>query len=215
MKGLTFGTYHSYNDFSLILSSKEIAAPKTKTVKIDVEGADSAIDLTEFFGEPKYEDCTHKFQFSTIVPQSEFLTLYSTIKNAIHGKKMRIVLDDDPLFYYVGRCFVSSFTNDRNIGTVSVECECEPYKYKAAKTVITRAVNGEDIIVLPNLRKRVVPEVTISAESALHIVYETYNVWDLGSGSYTLPELELKAGENSVSVTGTGSITFSYQEAGL
>lgn len=214
MNGVTFGTYHSYNDFSLILSSKEIAAPKTKTVKIDIEGADSAIDLTEFFGEPKYEDCTHKFQFSTIVPQNEFLTLFSTIKNAIHGKKLRISLDADPGFFYVGRCYVSSFTNEKNIGKISVECECEPYKYKAAKTVITQAVNGEDIIALPNLRKRVVPEVQIEADSALHIVYET-NIWDLGSGSYTLPELELKAGENNVSVSGVGNITFSYQEAGL
>lgn len=215
MKGVTFGAYHSYDDFSLILSSKEIAAPKTKTVKIDIEGADGAIDLTDFFGEPKYEDCTHKFQFSSIVPQSEFLTQFSTIKNAIHGKKLGIILDDDPGFFYVGRCYVSSFTNEKNIGKISVECECEPYKYKAAKTVITQAVDGEDTIVLTNLRKRVVPEVLIEADSALHIIYETYNIWDLGNGSYTLPELELKAGENVVSVTGTGTITFTYQEAGL
>lgn len=215
MKGVTFGTYHSYNDFSLILSSKEIAAPKTKTVKIDVEGADSAIDLTDFFGEPKYEDCTHKFQFSTIVPQNEFLTLFSTIKNAIHGKKLRISLDADPGFFYVGRCYVSSFTNEKNIGKISVECECEPYKYKAEKTVITQIVNGEINIVLPNLRKRVVPEVLVETDSALHIVYETSNIWDLGNGSYTLPELELKTGENNVFASGVGNITFSYQEAGL
>lgn len=215
MKGVTFGTYHSYDDFGLILTSKEIAAPKTKTMKIDVEGADGSIDLTDFFGEPKYEDCTHKFQFSTIVPQSEFLTLFSTIKNTIHGKKLRIVLDDDPGFFYIGRCYVSSFTNEKNIGKISVECDCEPWKYKAAKTVVTQAVSGESTISLPNLRKRVVPEVVIEADSALHIVYNTYNVWDLIGGSYTLPELELKAGENTVSVTGTGSITFSYQEAGL
>ena len=215
MNGVTFGTYHSYDDFSLIMSSKEIAAPKTKTVKIDVPGADGSIDLTDYFGEPKYEDCTHKFQFSTIVPQSEFLTRFSTIKNAIHGKKLRIVLDDDPGFFYIGRCYVSSFTNDKNIGRISVECDCEPWKYKAAKTVVTQAVSGESTISLPNLRKRVVPEVVIEADSAMHIVYNTYNVWDLGGGSYTLPELELKAGENSVSVTGTGNIMFSYQEAAL
>lgn len=215
MKGVTFGTYHSYDDFSLVLTSKEIAAPKTKTVKIDVEGADGSIDLTEFFGEPKYEDCTHKFQFSTIVPQNQFLALFSTIKNAIHGKKLRIVLDDDPGFFYIGRCYVSSFTNDKNIGRISVECDCEPWKYKAAKTVVTQAVNGETTVTLTNIRKRVVPEVLIEADSPLHIVYNTYNVWDLGGGSYTLPELELKAGENSVSVTGTGNITFSYQEAAL
>ena len=215
MKGVTFGEYHSYNDFSLILNSKEIAAPKIKTVKIDIEGADSAIDLTEFFGEPKYEDCTHKFQFSTIVPQNIFLTLFSTIKNAIHGKKLAISLDADPGFFYVGRCYVSSFTSEKNVGKINVECECEPYKYKAAKTVITQAINGDTTITLSNLRKRVVPEVLIEADSPLHIVYETYNVWDLGSGSYTLPELELKSGENAVTVTGTGNITFTYQEAGL
>lgn len=215
MKGITFGTYHSYDDFSLILNSKEVAAPKPKTVEIDVPGADGTLDLTEFFGETKFENATHKFQFSTLVPQSEFLSLFSTIKNAIHGKMQRIIFDDDPLFYYVGRCFVSSFTNEKNIGKVSIECDCEPYKYKAAKTVITKAVSGEDIIVLPNLRKRVVPEVTITADNALHIVYETYNVWDLSGGSYTLPELELKAGNNSVSVTGEGTISFAYQEAGL
>lgn len=135
MKGVTFGTYHSYDDFSLILKSKEIAAPKTKTVKIDIEGADSAIDLTEFFGEPKYEDCTHKFQFSTIVPQNEFLTLFSTIKNAIHGKKMRIILDGDPLFYYVGRCFVSSTDwTQLQAGT----------DLTLSKTIITEALFGVD-----------------------------------------------------------------------
>lgn len=199
MKGITFGTYHSYDDFNLLLTSKEVAAPKVKTIEIDVPGADGALDLTEFFGEPK----------------SEFLTLFSTIKNAIHGKMQRIILDDDPLFYYVGRCFVSSFTNEKNIGKISVECDCEPYKYKLAKTVVTQTVSGESTLSLPNLRKRVVPLVTITADSALHIVYGTYNIWDLGSGSYTLPELELRAGNNSVSVTGEGTISFSYQEAGL
>lgn len=214
MKGITLGQYHSYRDFSLILGEKELVAPKVKTVKIEIEGADSALDLTEFFGEPNYDDVTHKFQFSTIVPQSDFLTLFSTIKNAIHGQKLRIILDDDPEFYYYGRCIVSSFTSTKGIGTVSIEADCEPWKYKAAQTVITQAVSGMDRIVLTNLRKRVVPEVTITTDGSLRLVFGD-SIWDLGSGSYTLPELELSAGENTVSVTGTGTVTFAYQEAGL
>lgn len=43
MNGVTFGTYHSYDDFSLILNSKDIAVPKTKTVKIDVECAEGEL----------------------------------------------------------------------------------------------------------------------------------------------------------------------------
>ena len=66
-----------------------------------------------------------------------------------------------------------------------------------------------------NSRKRAVPEVTIQAEGSLNIVFNVSNVWDLGSGSYTLPELELAEGTNNVTVTGTGNITFTWQEGDL
>ena len=215
MKGVTFNAYHSYKDLYLILTSKEIGSPPIKEQKIDIEGADGSLDLTDFFGEPKYENVTHKFTFSTIVPQSQFLSLYSAVKNALHGKKMRIILDDDPLFYYVGRIRVSEFTNDKNIGSISIECECEPFKYKLEKTVVSKAVNGAETVILTNSRKRAVPEVVIASDSGLRIEYQGSNIWDLGSGSYTLPELELVEGENDVTVTGTGNITFSWQEGSL
>lgn len=212
MKGITFGTYHSYDDFNLLLTSKEVAAPKVKTIEIDVPGADGALDLTEFFGEPKYENITHKFKFSTIVPQSEFLTLFSTIKNAIHGKMQRIILDDDPLFYYVGRCFVSSFTNEKNIGKISVECECEPYKYKLNPTVVQRTISGSGTVNLVNSRKRAVP--TIKTTAAFTIAFGGFST-SRSAGTFTVPEFELSEGSNTFTVTGTGTITFTYQEGAL
>ena len=215
MKGIRFGSFHSYDDLHLILTEKEMGAPAVKATKIDIEGADGALDLTDFFGEPKYEDVTHKFKFSSIVPYAEFQTQYSTIKNAIHGKKMRVILDDDPLFYYVGRPYVSKFTNEKNIGFISIEVECEPYKYKLEKTVVSGTVVESAIVHLINSRKRSVPEVTITTDTSLRLEYQGSNVWDLGSGSYTLPELELVEGENTVTVTGTGTVTFTYQEARL
>lgn len=59
------------------------------------------------------------------------------------------------------------------------------------------------------------PEVVIETEGSLRIEFGTGNVWDLGSGSYTLPELELAQGDNVVTVTGVGTITFSWQEGDL
>ena len=145
MKGITFGNLHSFRDLHLLLTSKEIGSPAVKVRKIDIEGADSALDLTDFFGEPKYEDVTHKFNFSTIVPQAQFLTWFSTVKNALHGKKLRIILDDDPLFYYLGRISVSSFTNEKNIGMISIEADCEPYKYKLNETAILQNLSGKNL----------------------------------------------------------------------
>lgn len=212
MKGITFGELHSYRDLKLILSEKEIGAPHVKTKLIEIEGADGSIDLTDFFGEPKYGDVTHKFTFSSIVPWNDLLSQYSEVKNALHGKKLRIILDDDPSYYYVGRCHVSSFTNEKNIGTISVDCECEPYKYKTAKTVVTKVVNGTDIIVLANSRKRAVPTITTTA--SMTIAFGD-GIWTNSAGTYTIPELELVEGENLVSVTGAGTIVFSWQEGSM
>lgn len=214
MKGVTFGEYHSYRDFKLILSSKEIEAPAVKEMHVDIQGADSDLDLTEFFGEPKYSNARHKFNFTTVYKGTEFLSAFAAIKNAIHGKKKRVVLDDDPSFYYVGRLFVTKFTDERNIGILQIEADCEPYKYKLEKTVVSKAIVDKDIIVLSNARKRAVPEVVIDTAASLRLEYQG-NIWDLGSGSFTLPELELVEGENTVTVTGTGTVTFSYQEGAL
>lgn len=215
MNGVTFGNLHSFNDLKLILNSKEIGSPAVKTKTIEIEGADSSLDLTEFFGEAKFENVMHKFQFSTIVPQAQFLSLFSAVKNALHGKKMRIILDGDPLFYYIGRINVSSFTNEKSVGIISIECDCEPYKYKIEKTVVKIDVDGTFTASIPNSRKRVVPEVQIESDSTINIVYGNGNIWDLGRGTYTLPELELVEGENTMTVTGTGTITFTYQEGSL
>lgn len=215
MKGITFGTTHSYNDLGLILGKKEIGSPAVKENKVDIPGADGALDMTDFFGEPKYENVKHKFEFSALVSPDEALALFSRVKNALHGKKQRIILDDDPSFYYMGRCTVSSWTDEKGIGTLSIECDCEPYKYKAQKTTVTQAISGTQAITLTNGRKRAVPEVTITTEGTLNIVYQSTNIWDLASGSYTLPELELVEGANTVTVTGAGSITFAWQEGDL
>lgn len=215
MQGVTFGELHSYRDLNLILNSKEIGSPAVKTKKVEIEGADGVLDLTEFFGEAKFENVPLKFQFSTIVPRAQFLSQFSAVKNALHGKKLRIAIDGDPLFYYIGTVHVSSFTSARGVGVVSVECDCEPYKYKTAKTVVSAAVSGTQAIILTNGRKRTVPEVQIESDGTLNITYGSGNIWDLGSGSYTLPELELTEGENTVSVTGTGTVTFTYQEGSL
>lgn len=216
MIGITFGNLHSYRDLKLLLQpGKEIGSPEVKKKLLDVEGADGTLDYTDFFGEPKYTDVKHKFPFATIVPMNEFLSHYSIVKSALHGKKMPIILDDEPGFYYVGRIYVQPFTNEKNIGHITIEAECEPYKYKLAKTTVSRAIDGTEIITLTNARKRAVPEVKITTDTSLRIVYRESFIWDLGSGSFTLPELELVEGDNPVTVTGTGSIAFTWQEGVL
>lgn len=200
MKGITFGELHSYRDLNLVLSTKEIGAPSVKEKKVEIEGADGSIDYTDFFDGPKYGDVKHKFTFSSIVPRSEFLTHYSTVKNAIHGKKLRIILDDDPGFFYVGRCTVGSFTDENGVGKITVECDCEPYKYKLQKTVVSYAVDGVEVI-------------SRKSSSFMHTVvfsFGSYSKSYTGVGTsqaYAIPTSWLNAIPNATSGTAKVTVT--------
>jgi hypothetical protein len=149
-----------------------------------------------------------------VIPE-DFMSLFSMVQDALHGKKMKIILDDDPGWQYTGRISVSEWKVDRNIGKLTIDCDCEPYKYQISPTVITKPISGTSSINLPNSRKRVVPEVKVTSSSGLTVTFGSGSVWTLASGSYLLPELELVEGDNPVTVTGTGSITFTYTQAAL
>jgi hypothetical protein len=212
MKGVKFGNLHSWDDFSLILSQKTIRTPSLKTESVDIPGSDGVLDLTEFFGDVNYNNRHLSFDFSTNVSQSVFLELFADIQNALHGQKMQIILDEDAEWYYTGRIKVSEWKSDKNIGKLTIDCDCEPYKLKITETVVSKAVSGTLNIVLPNSRKRVVPTITTDAE--MKISFGTYS-GTFSAGTFRIPELELIEGNNTVTVTGTGNITFRYREGAL
>lgn len=212
MKGVSFLGYHSDKDLNLLLTGKEIGAPEVKRQTIDIAGADGELDFTDFFGEPKYANVQHQFTFESIRPRNEQLSQFTDIKNKIHGKKGRIILDDDPSFFYVGRCSVSKYTNEKNIGKITITCDCEPYKYKLTKTVVTRAIDGTETVSLTNGRKRAVPTITTTSDMTLSF---GGGVWTNRAGTFSIPELELVEGDNIVTVTGAGTISFSWQEGDL
>lgn len=216
LKQVHFGDFSSFDDFSLILSAKKIETPKVKTETTDVPGADGVLDFTEYFGEPKYENRKLSFDFSTMTRYDGFLELFSQIQNALHGQRLNIWLDDDPDFYYVGRISVSEWQADKRIGKVTIECDCEPYKYKRNQTKITTEVSGSASVVYRNLRKSVTPQfdVSVNAGENMTVKYgaQTYS---LSSGTFRMPELVFYAGDTVLDYEGNGTVTVTYQEGGL
>lgn len=136
MKGVMFGGLHSFRDLNLILTGKEIGSPPVKTAFVDIPGGDGVIDLTDYFGAVKYGNRKLSFEFSTIVPQQQFMEQFAAVQNALHGQKMQISLDADPEWYYTGRVSVSPWKSEKNIGKITIDCDCEPYKYRNSAKVV-------------------------------------------------------------------------------
>ena len=210
MNYITFGNLRSDTDLSLILKSKEIGSPVPKTKTIAIEGGDGVLDLTDFFGFPNYDNRTLNFTFSAT--ETPFLDHYSMVLNNLHNQKMNIVLSDDPDWYYIGRLSVGSAKREKKVCEIEIEADCEPYKYKAAETVVTKAVSGSIEITLTNSKKRVVP--TITTDATMQFDFGDITRIE-NAGTFQIPELELKEGDNTVTVTGTGNVTFKYREGDL
>ena len=149
MKGVKFGEYHTYDNWGLLMSPNwEIGAPAIKSKKIDIEGADGNQDYTDFFGGVKFGNRTLKFEFikPTLTTANEFMIQMSEISDLLHGRKMKIVLDDDAEYYYIGRAEIASFSVKQGIGTVEIAVDAEPYKLKRQLTKHYLHLSGRNLI---------------------------------------------------------------------
>lgn len=131
MIGIRFGSIHTYDDWKLLLAQKQIGLPEVKTTTVEVPGVDGILDLTEALtGSVCYGNRELSFTFIALDALSgmTWAELLTRISAAIHGKKMDIVLDDDPEWKYTGRVTIDSFETSRAKRTVVIKCDCDPYK---------------------------------------------------------------------------------------
>lgn len=214
MKGITFGNYHSFRDFRLILSpNNAIGTPTPKYELLDIPGGDGMLDFTEAFGEVKYGNRPLSFEFSTMVPQSEFKTLFSQVQNALHGKKMKVVLDDDPDCYYIGRITVSEWKADRLIGSLTIDCDCEPFKYTLQSLTVNLTGSAVAVALLNSGKRTAIPTFNTTGTATVDVssLFITLPV-----GLYTASELPLLAGEEkTLTFNGNGSVVVEWLERGL
>lgn len=209
----TLASYNTWNDLKLIRISKEIESPKIKKSAVSIEGRDGEYDLSEYFGEIKFENRKLSFSFVCKEIFSDFDSIYAEVLNKIHGKKVKVVLPEDSEFYYVGRCEVNTWKTDKTIGSLVIDVNAEPYKYKHNKTVVSVSVTSEaQELVLTNERMSVVPEFTCTGETTITFGNITHT---MNAGTHIFADILLKQGENVLTVSGSGTLTVLYQEGAL
>lgn len=133
--------------------------------------------------------------------------------NKLHGQRVKIWLPDDGLHYLLGRLSITEEYNDLAHASVKVTATCEPWRYDNDESVgnVTLTSGAMDLV-LPNDRRPVCPVVTV--QGSLKLVFEG-STYTLSSGTYKLPDLILRQGEQTVKVSGSGSVSFTYRKAVL
>ena len=150
----------------------------------------------------------------------------SEIANYLAGRKYKIILDNDPDFYYIGRLNVEVEKSDRVEGTLTLSGSVDPYKYEKFsslenwewdtfnfRTGIIRnykdiVVDGTYKLVIPGRRKRIVP--VISCNTAIQVSYEGV-IYNLSPGKNKVFGICIKEGENILTFSGKATISVDYR----
>ena len=192
---------HSYLDFGVILTEQNIGLPSPKTYTVNIEGMDGTLDLSECFGEMKYENRTIKFTFESIDKITDWQAKMTKISSFLHGQKMKITTWSDPDFYYVGRCRIDEYNSKSKLGKIVISCDCEPFKYKQNITTFN-LVEGTNTV--NNSRMTVYADLINEAEITIN--NKTYN-----AGAH-LRAIKLTSGTNNLNSSGSATLTFQEGE---
>ena len=188
---------HSYRDFGLILENQDIKTPEPYTYTVDIPFKNGSLDLTETLGEVTYKDRSIKFVFNCIEGLQAWETRKTQIANFIHGAKMKIITWSDPNYYYIGRCNVDDYNSSKTKCTVSISCNCEPFKYHHDITTVN-IVSGDNTV--ENTRMLTFADLTCPKITIVNGT--TYT-----TGTH-LKAIKLSSGSNVITSDGEATLTF-------
>lgn len=121
---------NTWDDWHLIPTSRPLVNPPPVRMSfVEIPGMDGAIDLTEFLtGKPNYSNRTGSWEFIVHHEYSSWEEIYSRIMAYAHGVRHKVILEDDPFYYYEGRLSVNNFKSNKNWSTITIDYNLGPYK---------------------------------------------------------------------------------------
>ncbi len=136
-------SYHTWEDWHLVPSSRPLVAPPgIKSTWVGIPAADGSINLSSVVhGRVTYNDRNGNWQFIVQNGFREWQDHFSNIQECLKGHNdWRIILCDDPEYYYYGTAVVTGWSSGTSYSTITIEYRVEPYKYPIDST--TREVGS-------------------------------------------------------------------------
>ena len=133
MHSVIFGDVSTFDDWHIVSTERpSIAPPKPKVHYVDTPGVDGQLDLTNaLLDEPVYANREGSIEFYVLNddPSYNWINVHDRIVRYLHGKKMKMTLEDDPDFYYTGRFAVDDWKTQKDWSRITISYNLFPYKF--------------------------------------------------------------------------------------
>lgn len=229
----TLNGKHTFYDYGLYVgNTMPVAPPTVRKQMIEVPGRNGDIDLTEALtGYTVYNNRQITLQLGGKKNPRIWHSFMSSFLNEIHGKTVRVIFDDDPEFYFIGRAEVQGDAVKGNeVCTFTVIIDAEPYKYSlhdtsepwlwdpfsfvdgVIRTYSNIQVSGTKTVTLINELMPVIPIITASAAMTVRFNGKNYS---LSAGVNKIYDISLGPGENTLIFTGSGTVSIKFRPGRL
>lgn len=206
----------SMHDLGWLRETVDFPTPQSQTNTIVVPGRNSPIRYTEALGRVAYEPRSFEMTFTMLGRRAYYDYIVSDVVNRFAGRLCKVILTEDPALYAIGTLQAApSYSPLTGRGELILSCEDgDAFLYHTEETVVS--ITGGSTAMLTNDYMPVVPVITTTTETTLRwsVDGESFNK-TLSAGTWEIPELELRHGDNAVSVSGEGITTFTYREGRL
>ncbi len=109
-----------------------IAPPKQKLTQIDIPGANGVLDLSNSLTKyPVFENRTGTMTFAVLNDTGfDWVTTYTKIMRFLQGNNVRMIMEDDPKYFYEGRVYVDKWDSksDGTWSEVTLGYDFYPYR---------------------------------------------------------------------------------------
>ena len=226
---------HTYQDFKLRMLTMYIPMPDPKVQTVDLPFSNGSVDLTEAAGITPYADRKGlSFEFVYFGDLMDWPLMTHRLANFLHGKKILMIADNDPSYYYVVRLDLDSQKSSKIACKVVLSGSAEPFKYTLVAThepwlwdpfrfpdgqIISTAdivVNGTTTATIPAGGVLTSPSFIVTQSIAgLGVVYNTNpprTLYMPQTGTYRFPQI--KAGGDTATVitlVGQGRVSIAYR----
>ena len=232
-------SYHTYRTWGLIMTSQDpIGDPELETSYLQVMGRSNLLDWSEALtGGPVFKGRQINMYFAMKTEQVLWSTIVSEIRNSIEGRQVKIIFDDDPSHYWLGRIQVKDTDRLTRLGKMQMSAYCDAYKKEKSSSqeklrwddmnfltdvlryLGTITIDESGTVTIPKGDSNgVVPVITVTNLVGSMTMHSNRpnKTYTLLSGKNRFPDLKV-CGTNDVTLTftGTADIKIDYRGESL
>lgn len=233
-------SFHTFTDWKLTITNNNyIGEPEVEQNYLDIPGRPGPLDYSEALtGKPVYKSRPLHMEMAAVRECMSWDAEISTIRNAIHGQKVKMTFDNDKSHYWQGRIYLKEYDREKTVGRFDLDVPvADAYKYELTSSqepwlwdpfdfendviryIGTLEITDSYILDIPKGDMPTVPVINVTAITSNTLTMKSNSnnkTYTLATGRNRFPDLFVNGASNvRLTFTGSGTVKVDYRGGSL